>query len=70
MKKKIIFLGFSLIISSCATTSQEIDQLEEQIVALENKENLTLEEEAELNQLIDKQEKLIEDDEFVYEVRC
>ena len=67
MKKKIIFLGFSLIISSCATTSQEIDQLEEQIVALENKENLTPEEEAELNQLIDKQEKLIEDDESVYE---
>ena len=67
MKKKIIFLGFSLIISSCATTSQEIDQLEEQIVALENKESLTPEEEAELNQLIDKQEKLIEDDESVYE---
>ena len=47
MKKKIIFLAFSLIVSSCATASQEIDQLEEQIVALENKENLTPEEEAE-----------------------
>ena len=63
MKKKIIFIVFSLIISSCNTTSQEIDQLEEQIVALENKENLTPEEEAELNQLIEKQEELIEDDE-------
>ena len=62
MKKKIIFIVFSLIISSCNTTSQEIDQLEEQIVALENKENLTSEEEAELNQLIEKQEELIEDD--------
>ena len=63
MKKKIIFVVLSLIISSCNTTSQEIDQLEEQIVALENKENLTSEEEAELNQLIEKQEELIEDDE-------
>ena len=45
----------SLIISSCSTSSQEIDQLEEQIVALENKENLTPEEEAELTQLIEKQ---------------
>ena len=67
MKKKIIFIVFSLIISSCTTTSQEIDQLEEQIVALENKENLTPEEEAELTQLIEKQEELIEDDESDYE---
>ena len=57
----------SLIISSCSTSSQEIDQLEEQIVALENKENLTSEEEAELTQLIEKQEELIEDDESDYE---
>ena len=67
MKKKIIFLAFSLIVSSCATASQEIDQLEEQIVALENKENLTPKEETELNQLIEKQEELIEDDESDYE---
>ena len=64
MKKKIIFVVFSLIISSCNTTSQEIDQLEEQIVALENKENLTPKEETEFNQLIEKQEELIEDDEI------
>ena len=57
----------SLIISSCSTSSQEIDQLEEQIVALENKENLTPKEEAELNQLIEKQEELIENDEPVNE---
>ena len=52
MNKKIIFIVLSLIISSCSSGNENtIDELEEQIEALENKQNLTPEEETELENL-------------------
>ena len=68
MNKKVILLIFSLIISSCSSGNENtIDELEQQILALEEKGDLTPEEELELNQLIEKQEEIIEDNESVYE---
>ena len=65
MKPKIIFLVLTLIISSCSSGNEDtIDELEEQIVALENKEDLTPEEEEELEELIEEQEELIEEEEI------
>ena len=44
--KKVILLVLSLIISSCSSGNGDtIDELEDQIVVLENKEDLTPEEE-------------------------
>ena len=41
MNKKVIFLVLSLIVSSCSSGNENtIDELEEQIVVLENKEDL------------------------------
>ena len=52
MNKKVIFLVLSLIVSSCSSGNENtIDELEEQIEALENKQNLTPEEETELENL-------------------
>ena len=52
MNKKIIFLVLSLLVSSCSSGNENpIDELEEQIEALENKQNLTPEEETELENL-------------------
>ena len=49
MNKKVIFLVLSLIVSSCSSGNENtIDGLEEQIEALENKQNLTPEEELSL----------------------
>ena len=52
MNKKVIFLVLSLIVSSCSSGNENtIEELEEQIEALENKQNLTPEEETELENL-------------------
>ena len=62
MNKKLIFLLIFLLLSSCGNSSENtIEELEEQIVALESKENLTPEETAELDQLIEEQDQLIEE---------
>ena len=62
MYKKLIFLLIFLLVSSCGNSSENtIEELEEQIVALESKENLTPEETAELDQLIEEQDQLIEE---------
>ena len=59
MNKKIIFIVLSLIISSCSNGNENtIDELEQQIVALEEKGDLTTEEEAELEALIEEQDSL------------
>ena len=61
MNKKIIFIVLSLIITSCSGGDENtIDELEQQIVALEEKGDLTPEEEAELEELIEEQETLID----------
>ena len=60
MNKKIIFIVLSLIITSCSGGDENtIDELEQQIVALEEKGDLTPEEEAELEELIEEQEALV-----------
>ena len=62
MYKKFIFFLIFLLVSSCGNSSENtIEELEEQIVALESKENLTPEETAELDQLIEEQDQLIEE---------
>ena len=64
MNKKIIFIVLSLIISSCSNGNENtIDELEQQIVALEEKGDLTPEEEAELEELYEEQETLTESQE-------
>ena len=64
MNKKIIFIVLSLIITSCSGGDENtIDELEQQIVALEEKGDLTPEEEAELEELIEEQETLIDSQE-------
>ena len=64
MNKIIIFIVLSLIISSCSSGNENtIDELEQQIVALEEKEDLTPEEEAELEALIEQQEGLVDSQE-------
>ena len=63
--KKVILLVLSLIISSCSSGNGDtIDELEDQIVVLENKEDLTPEEEEELEELIEEQEQLVAEDEL------
>ena len=62
MNKKLIFLLTFLLVSSCGNSSENtIEELEEQIIALESKEDLSPEEIAELDQLIEEQDQLIED---------
>ena len=64
MNKKIIFIVLSLIISSCSNGNENtIDELEQQIVALEEKGDLTTEEEAELEALIEEQDSLTDSQE-------
>ena len=64
MNKKIIFIVLSLIISSCSGGNENtIDELEQQIVALEEKGELTPEEEAELEALIEEQDSLTDSQE-------
>ena len=64
MNKKIIFIVLSLIFTSCSGGNETtIDELEQQIVALEEKGDLTTEEEAELEALIEEQETLIDSQE-------
>ena len=59
MNKKIIFLVLSLLVSSCSSGNENtIDELEEQIEALENKQNLTPEEETELENLKTEAEEI------------
>ena len=64
MNKKIIFIVLSLIFTSCSGGNETtIDELEQQIVALEEKGDLTTEEEAELEALIEHQEGLVDSQE-------
>ena len=64
MNKKIIFIVLSLIISSCSGGNENtIDELEQQIVVLEEKGELTPKEEAELEALIEEQDSLTESQE-------
>ena len=64
MNRKIIFIVLSLIISSCSGGNENtIDELEQQIVALEEKGELTPEEEAELEELYEEQDTLIDSQE-------
>ena len=59
MNKKIIFLVLSLLVSSCSSGNENtIEELEEQIEALENKQNLTPEEETELENLKTQAEEI------------
>ena len=64
MNKKIIFIVLSLIFTSCSGGNENtVDELEQQIVALEEKGDLTTEEEAELEALIEEQDSLTDSQE-------